>query len=160
MNEWRHFFRKIYLSLYSKGLCVRGELETEQRLQHIDPSAPPTLAVRLSHSLGLLNWEPGGPALCWELVLTPRSGTILQTLNSNWLKLPVHRVTYCFTPTQFKPSTVKVIPWHPQPDAPVIYTGAFFILTAWPGQRPICNIITHTQQTVNMFDTLYKYKVK
>ena len=38
------FFRKIYLSLYSKwyervtkGLCVRGELETEQRLQHIDP---------------------------------------------------------------------------------------------------------------------------
>ena len=23
--------------MFAKGLCVRGELETEQRLQHIDP---------------------------------------------------------------------------------------------------------------------------
>ena len=37
-DERTHFFRKIYLTLYSrkgcervtKGLCVRGELETEQ----------------------------------------------------------------------------------------------------------------------------------
>ena len=40
-DEWTQFFRKIFLSLYSKGLrkgyCVRGELETEQKLQHIDP---------------------------------------------------------------------------------------------------------------------------
>ena len=37
-DERRHFFRKIYLSLYLKGLCER-ELETEQRLQHIDPNS-------------------------------------------------------------------------------------------------------------------------
>ena len=46
-DERTQFFRKnILLTLYSKwyervtkGLCVRGELETEQRLQHIDPSS-------------------------------------------------------------------------------------------------------------------------
>ena len=40
-DERTHFFRKIYLSHFirngTKGLCVRGELKTEQRLQHIDP---------------------------------------------------------------------------------------------------------------------------
>ena len=44
-DEQTHFFRKIYLSHFirngtkglRKGYCVRGELETEQRLQHIDP---------------------------------------------------------------------------------------------------------------------------
>ena len=40
-DERTQFFRKIYLSLYLKGFeryyYVRGELETEQRLQHIDP---------------------------------------------------------------------------------------------------------------------------
>ena len=35
--------------------------------------------------------------------------------------------------TQFNPSTVKVISWYLRPDAPVIYTGVFPILTAWPG---------------------------
>ena len=29
----------------------------------------------------------------------------------------------------------------PRPSAPVIYTGAFPILTAWPGRRSICNNI-------------------
>ena len=40
-DERTRLFRKIYLSHFirkgTKGLCVRGELETEQRLQHIDP---------------------------------------------------------------------------------------------------------------------------
>ena len=40
-DERTHVFTKIYLSHFirngTKGLCVRGELETEQRLQHIDP---------------------------------------------------------------------------------------------------------------------------
>ena len=29
----------------------------------------------------------------------------------------------------------------PQPDAPVIYIGAFPFLTAWPGRRSIYNIM-------------------
>ncbi len=31
----------------------------------------------------------------------------------------------------------------PRPDAPVIYTGAFPILTAWLGRRSICNKFMH-----------------
>ena len=42
-DERTQFFRKIYLSLYSKGVCVRGELETEQKLQHTDPPPPQLL---------------------------------------------------------------------------------------------------------------------
>ena len=60
------FFRKIYLSLYSKGLrkglSVRGELETEQRLQHTNPPALLAIAAFLSRSAGLLNRGPGGLA--------------------------------------------------------------------------------------------------
>ena len=41
--------------------------------------------------------------------------------------------------TQFNPSTVDI----PRPDAPVIYTGAFPILTAWLGRRSICNTQIH-----------------
>ena len=40
-DERTQFFGKIYLSHFiqngTKALCVRGELETEQKLQHIDP---------------------------------------------------------------------------------------------------------------------------
>ena len=32
-----------------------------------------------------------------------------------------------------------LISWYLRPDAPVIYTGAFLLLTAWLGQRSICN---------------------
>ena len=51
--------------MFGKGyerLCVRGELEIEQRLQHIDPPGPPAMAVRLSRSPGLLNRGPRDPA--------------------------------------------------------------------------------------------------
>ena len=64
-DEWTQFFRKIYLWLYSKGLqkglCVRGELETEQRQQHIDPTLL-AIAAFFYRSPGLLNRGPGGPA--------------------------------------------------------------------------------------------------
>ena len=66
-DERTQFFRKIYLSLYLKGfervVCER-ELETEQRLQHIDP--PPTLlaiTAFLSRSPGLLNRGTGAQPL-------------------------------------------------------------------------------------------------
>ena len=61
---------------------------------------------------------------------------ILSPTNSNFVCTELY---YCFTPTQFNPSTVKVIPRHPRPDALVIYTGEFLILTAWPGRRSIYN---------------------
>ena len=71
-DEWRHFFRKLYLSHFirngcervTKGLCVRGELETEQTATYWPP-VPSSLSTLLSRSVGLLNrgsWEP--IALC------------------------------------------------------------------------------------------------
>ena len=54
-----------------KGLCVRGELETEQNCKIL--TLPTLLAITtfLSRSPGLLNREPGGPSLCWDMVLIP-----------------------------------------------------------------------------------------
>ena len=56
--------RKIYLSLYLKGSCVREGVGDQTELQHIDP-----------HSYGhqhcvflvllMLNQRPGGSAFCW-----------------------------------------------------------------------------------------------
>ena len=99
-------------------MCEK-ELVTEQRLQHIDlSSSSGHSSVSFSFSWAA---QPGawGSALCWELVLTARSRTLLQALNcncsiggpegslcwvlfsrlhpiSNWLELPVHRVILLF----------------------------------------------------------------
>ena len=71
--------RKIYLSLYLKGLCVRERERERERvgdrteMQHID--LPPTvLAITafLSRSPRLLNRGPGGP-LFWVLVFSTAS---------------------------------------------------------------------------------------
>ena len=117
MTSGHSSLEKIYLSLYSKGLrkgyCVRGELETEQRLQHIDPQlfrlqqrfflvllscsmTDSKLPDFLSHPSYIIVWHP--PASC---------GVTIRT--------------------QFNPATVKVVPWYLRPDAPVIYTGEFLI---------------------------------
>ena len=102
--------------------------------QHIDP-----------HSSGYncssfpFSWaaQPGvwGPSLCWVWFSLLELEHLLQTLISNWSKLPVALgyITIRRSPascerhicTQFNPSTVKVIPWYLRPDSPVIYTGAF-----------------------------------
>ena len=64
-DDRTQLFRKLYPSLYSKGLrkgyCVRGELETEQRLQHIDPTLL-AIGAFVSRSPGLHNRGPGGSA--------------------------------------------------------------------------------------------------
>ena len=55
-----------------KGLCVRGELETEQTAIYW-PQIPLSLAALLSRSAGLLNRGPWGPSPLRELVLTTAS---------------------------------------------------------------------------------------
>ena len=53
--------------------------------------------------------------------------------------------------TQFNPSTLMFIPWYLRPDAPVIYTGAFLLLIAWPGS--ICyNPTNHPTNQPSIFD--------
>ena len=96
-DERSHFFRKIYLSHFirngcervTKGLCVRGELETEQTATYWPP-IPLSLAALLSRSAGLLTRGSRGLiALFWVLVLTTAS--YLQLTSTNWTCLS-HRV--------------------------------------------------------------------
>ena len=138
-------------TLFSKGLgkgwywlCVRGELETEQRLQHINPPTPLDITFFLSRFPGLFNRGPRGPA---------SAGTWLsfQHLLSNWSELPVAGVynnltrTYFLQASQFalnstpRQSMSPLISWYLRPDAAVIYTDAFLLLTAWLVWRSICN---------------------
>ena len=85
-DERTHFFRKIYLShiileRVAKGLCVRGELETEQTATYW-PQIPLSLAVLLSHSVGLLNRgslraQPSLGAGSHYSILSPTNSTCL-----------------------------------------------------------------------------------
>ena len=77
-DERTHFLRKIYLTHFirkgckrvAKGLCVRGELETEQTATYWPP-VPLSLAALLFRSAEMLNRGSWGPiALCWVLVLS------------------------------------------------------------------------------------------
>ena len=48
----------------------------------------------------------------------------------------------------------------PRPDAPVIYTGAFPILTARPGRRSICNIYWDHQMIKKTVENITKLKTQ
>ena len=142
MTNWHSSLEKYTSHFIQKG-CV---WETEQRLQHILL----TITAFLSRSLGLLNRGPGGPALCWELVPTAWTVTLSSKL---WfptdLNFLLPGLYHCFTmPTQFNPTTVKAISWYLQPDAPVIYTGTFLLLTTWLGQRSTCNICSGCKKLI------------
>ena len=127
-----HFIRKGYERV-TKGYVW----EVSWRLNKDCNILTPTLLAIpafLSRSAGLLK---RGPCLCWVWFSLLELKHWLQTLISNWSKLPVTLgyITIRRPPascerhicTQFNPSTVKVIPWYLWLDAPVIYTGAFLI---------------------------------
>ena len=84
---------------------MRGELETEQNCNILTPTLM-TITMFLSRYPGLLNRGPGSPA---SLGHGPHS-SILSPTDSNFLSTELY---YCFTPTQFNLSTVKVIPLIP-----------------------------------------------
>ena len=131
-----------------------------------------TIIAFLSRSPGLLNGGAGGPAFAgtcshssifsptdlnstwlnwgsWEPPLLG-AGSLYSILSPTNLNFLCTELYYCFTPTQFNPPTVKVIPWHPRPDSPFIYTGAFLILTAWPGRRSIYNSSSVHLKLINL----------
>ena len=78
-DERTQSFRKIYLSLYSKGLrkgCARVMCEwwvADWTDCNILTDIPLSLAALLSRSAGLLNRGSWGPSPLWELVLTTAS---------------------------------------------------------------------------------------
>ena len=144
------FFRKIYLSLFWKG-CVWEGVGDWTELQHIDlhsyghnsisfpfswdaqPGAwGPSLSGTWSsfqHLLSNSNCSIGGPEgpLCWVLVLSTAS-----YIQLTWTsRAPSYIIV--LRPLNSTCQQSRYI----RPDAPVIYTGAFPILTARPGS--ICN---------------------
>ena len=81
---------KKYTSHFIARFACAGELETEQRLQYIDPHSWPSASC-LSRS-PFLNQRPGGP-LCWLSLLyliTNWSGPQTPSVPSAgwWLSLP------------------------------------------------------------------------
>ena len=89
----------------TKGLCVRGELKTEQTATY-RPQVPLTMAALLSHSAGRLNrgsWRPKPSAGSWFSL--PRTATRTSTA---WLEL-WHRVISLFDIHQL-PVDVAIAP--------------------------------------------------
>ena len=131
------FFRKIYLSLYSKGFerVTKGFMWERwvgdwTELQHIDP---PQLFWLQQHFFPvLLGCSTEGLG---ARPLLGRGFHFSIFSPTNWLPVAPGLYNYLRPPTscgvtirtQFNPSTVKVIPRYLRPDAPVIYTGAFLM---------------------------------
>ena len=106
------------------------------------------------HSLSFpFSWaaQPGswGPSLYWDIVLIPVS-----SLRLIWTSCHRDYIIIWHPPTScerqnshsIQPLDSQGHPWYLRPDAPVIYTGAFLLLTAWPGS--ICNICICSQNVV------------
>ena len=114
-------------------LCVRGELETEQRLQHIEC----VFFVPLGYLTRGLRAQP----LCWELVPTARSGTLT---SSSELQLP----EFLSQPVISLFYVRSIQPVDSQGYLLISSTGCTCYLhqcishlTAWTDRRSICNTI-------------------
>ena len=135
-------FRKIYLSLYLKGLCVRGSWIPNRPATYWPPQS---YGHQRCVSLVLWGCSTGGlgsqlSAECWlSLPFLVSKLTDFQS-SPNYIIVPCppscgrHNRTHSTRP---RSRLYSDIPWA---DAPVIYIGAFPILTARPGRRSIYNI--------------------
>ena len=159
--------RKIYLSLYLKGLYVRGSRRPNRTAAYWPPlywSLLHFFPVLLGCSTGGLGaqphwvlffstasylqfiWSPTATAQsgAWGLPLLG-AGFLYRILSpTDWISCALSYIIVQRPPSScgrhklhsFNPSTVKAIP---RLDVPVIYIGAFPILTARPGRRSIYN---------------------
>ena len=117
------------------------ELETEENCNILTPTLLDITAF-LSHSPGLLNRGP-----LWVLVFSTASYLQLVWSPTDWISFAlsyiiVHAHLLLVGVTNRTHSTrprSKLYSDIPRPDKPVIYTGAFPILTAWAGHRSIYN---------------------
>ena len=139
-----HFFRKIYLSLYWKGCVWEGIGEWTKTATYWPPNSSGYHRIAFSFSWAS---QPGawGLSLCWDMVLIPASSS---PTDLNFLSPGLYNnltSTYFLRASQFalnltpRQSRSPLISWYLRPDAPVIYTGAFLFLIAWPGRRWICS---------------------
>ena len=147
-----------YTSHFIERVVCERELETEQNC-NILTSTFIAITAFLSRSPGLLAWGPSlsgawssfqhllsnsskalnsncsirGPEgpLCWVLVLS--TAPYLQLIWTSCLR------GYIILNSTSRQSRSPLTSWHLRPDAPIINTGAFLLLTAWPGRRLIYN---------------------
>ena len=144
--------RKIYLSLYWKGWVWEGvgdRTELQHSIGHNRVSFPFSWAAQpedCSSTQHLLSYSSDPQLLIGGLEApSARCWLSLPHLVTNWLNLLCTELYNSSSPTFFLwASQIALIqPIHGQgytrPDAPVIYTGSFPILTARPGRRSIYN---------------------
>ena len=144
--------------MVAKGLCVRGELETEQTATYWPPVLP-SLAALLSRSAGLLNLLSAG-SHCLELQQTDSKLTELPVAPGYIIVWRPPASCECHICTQFSPSTVKVIPWYLRPDAPVPWSTAgsevnmlhlfiyYFLSRTTPGISAILLLVNNKREWV------------
>ena len=164
------FFKKIYLSLCSKGLLkvlLWEGVGDRTELQHIDPNfyGHNSVSFPFSWAAQLGTWGPSLSGTCSSFQHLLPNWSELQLLNQGSWRPPLLGAGFLYrilSPTDWTSCAPSyIIIWHPlfflwasqialnstcpqsrlypnipRPDAPVIYTGAFPILTAWP--RSIC----------------------
>ena len=147
-------------------MCDR-ELETEQKCNILTPTLmaitaflfpfswaaqPRAWGLSLSgtwssfqHLLSNFNCSIGGPEgpLCWVLVLSTAPYLQLPDFLSSTGLYNCSMSTFFLWASQIVLNSTRprsrLYPDILRLDAPVIYTGAFLILTAWPGRRSIYN---------------------
>ena len=162
-DERIQFFRKIYLSRYLKGfervtkgiICERWVGDWTE-LQHIDPQLfwlqQHVFPVLLGCSTGGLGAQPQLGYCSHSSIFSPPD---LNFLSPGLYNLAPPTSCERHICTQFNPSTVKVIFWYLQPDAPAIYTGAFLI---WQHGRVGGQYATLTSDPLERSNVLFTYK--
>ena len=140
-DEQTQFFRKIYLSLYSKGFKrVTKRIivwEVSWRLNRTATYWPPPTLLAITAFLSCSH-----ELLCWDMVLY---SSIFSPTDLNFLSpglynnFDAHLLLVSVTPdTQLNPSAVKAIPRHLIDRMHLLFTQVHFLF--WQlGQGPICN---------------------
>ena len=134
-DERTQFFRKnIPLTLFERVIVWEVSWRLNRTATYWPPNSSGYNSISFPFSWAALSgtW---GPSLSWDMILIPAS-----SLQLIWLPVAPSYIIIWRLPTscerhidtQFNPSTVNVVPRYLRLDAPVIYTGAFLLLTAWP----------------------------
>ena len=105
------FFKKIYLILYLKGLCVRGSWRLNKDCNILTSPAPLDIAVCHSHSPGLVNRGPGDPASLGHVLIPASSHQLVWSPNSI-CRVVAFSTTSClkllFSPTHWLPVLIEL----------------------------------------------------
>ena len=131
-----------YTTHFIERIVCERELETEQRLQHIDPPNPShnhSFSFPFSWAAQLRAW---GPSLCWDMVLIPAS-----SLQLIWIscRFPVGYIIIWRPPTSCdRHNSHSIQPLDSQGRPLISSTGCTCYLhrcishlTTWPGRWSI-----------------------